>query len=109
MISQVFVGDVFVCAGQSTKMELPMREVTVCYPRNLNRVDVKVFIYKVMENPEFQETLQEHREEPADRGRNLEEASAMSYFLGKYLYGKEKFSIWNFESEPWGNPGRGMD
>ena len=95
VISQAFVGDVFVCAGQSN-MELPMRRVAVRYPEEFEQGGCEgVHIYKVMENPEFQETLQEHREAAWHTcGKEyLEEASAMSYFLGKYLYGKRKVPI----------------
>ena len=95
VISQVFVGDVFVCAGQSN-MELPMRRVAVRYPEEFEQGGCEgVHIYKVIESPEFQQTLQEHREAAWHTcGREyLEEASAMSYFLGKYLYGKRKVPI----------------
>lgn len=94
-VYQVFVGDVFVCAGQSN-MELPMRRVAVRYPEEFENGGCEgVHIYKVMENPEFQQTLQKHRKAAWHTcGKEyLEEASAMSYFLGKYLYEKRRVPI----------------
>lgn len=95
IVYSVFVGDVFVCAGQSN-MELPMRRVAVRYPEEFEQGGCEgVHIYKVIENPEFQHTLEEHKE--ADWytcvKEQLPEASAMSYFLGKYLYEKRKVPI----------------
>lgn len=93
--SQVFVGDVFVCAGQSN-MELPMRRVAVRYPEEFENGGCEgVHIFKVMENPEFQKSLKEHKEASwhTCRREYLEEASAMSYFLGKYLHKKRKVPI----------------
>lgn len=92
-ISHVFVGEVLVCAGQSN-MELPMRRVAVRYPEEFQAGGCEqVHIYKVMERPEFQEPLEEHEEAYwyACTEENLEEASAVSYFLGKFLY--EKYEV----------------
>lgn len=94
-VYQVFVGDVFVCAGQSN-MELPMRRVAVRYPEEFtNGGCEEVHIYKVMENPEFQRPLEEHKEAVwySCGKEQLGEASAMSYFLGKYLYERRKVPI----------------
>lgn len=92
-ISHVFVGEVLVCAGQSN-MELPMRRVAVRYPEEFQAGGCEqVHIYKVMEHPEFQEPLEEHEEAYwySCSKENLEEASAVSYFLGKFLY--EKYEV----------------
>jgi len=107
----VYVGDVFVCAGQSN-MELPMRRVRERYPEEfLNAAYLSddwkeacgktgkatadqrektlpcVHVYKVQEDYDFKQEAAEHKN--AQWGicasDQLAEVSAFSYFLGKEL------------------------
>ena len=91
----VFVGEVLVCAGQSN-MELPMRRVEVRYPEEFQAGGCsQVHIFKVTECPEFQKPLEEHVKSCwyACTKENLGQASAVSYFLGKYLYEKYRVPV----------------
>ncbi|MCD7884940.1 MAG: hypothetical protein LUI87_14735, partial [Lachnospiraceae bacterium] len=87
----VWVGDVFVCAGQSN-MELPMRRVREKYPEEfLNGGRDRVHVYKVQEAYNFKREASEH----ADASWNppFAETSAFSWFLGKELSQKEEVPI----------------
>lgn len=89
-IREVYVGDVFVCSGQSN-MELPMRRVKVKYPEEYqNGGCAGVHLYKVKECVEFSFPLEDHKEAGWSKctGENLAEISAFSYFFGKYLHEK---------------------
>ncbi|MCD7832650.1 MAG: sialate O-acetylesterase [Lachnospiraceae bacterium] len=103
----VYVGDVFVCGGQSN-MELPMRRVRERYPeefldtaifslqqrpsQSAPGIDIagglpRVHVYKVQEDYDFKQEAAEHKN--AQWGicspDQLAEVSAFSYFLGKEL------------------------
>ena len=94
-LSEVYVGDVFVCAGQSN-MELPMQRVRERFPEEFQTGGCEeVHLYKVKECMEFSEELENHKQAEwmACVKENLEEVSAISYFLGKYLYEKHKIPI----------------
>lgn len=87
-VEQVFVGEVFVCGGQSN-MELPMRRVKERFPEELSgRGEPEVHLYKVEEKYDFTSPLENHVN--ADwmtcLPENLMQISAVSYFLGKYLH-----------------------
>lgn len=93
--SPVYVGEVFVCAGQSN-MELPMRRVWERFPEEFSGQGVQdVHLYKVMEHYDFTNPLEDHlsAEWRNCRRENLEEVSAVSYFLGKYLYESRKVPV----------------
>lgn len=93
--SPVYVGEVFVCAGQSN-MELPMRRVWERFPEEFSGQGAQdVHLYKVMEHYDFANPRKNHlkAEWMSCRRENLEEISAVSYFLGKYLYKNKNVPI----------------
>lgn len=86
-VRDVYVGDVFVCGGQSN-MELPMRRVRERFPEEFwNGGAPDVHLYKVQECYDFHAPLSDHVK--ADwcvcSGEKLSEISAFSYFLGKEM------------------------
>ena len=61
-LKEVYVGEVFVCSGQSN-MELPMERVKDQYPEELNRPERPyIRLYKVKEHYDFDGPLDDHRE-----------------------------------------------
>lgn len=83
----LYVGEVFVCAGQSN-MELPMRRVRERYPEEFENGGAPfVHLYKVAERYEFAAPLSDHEqaEWTVCVPERLEEISALSYFVGKQL------------------------
>lgn len=82
--AQAYVGDVFVCAGQSN-MELPIARVREMFPQETGCGQVRC--YKVEECPEFERPLTEHINAgwKVCIGKDLEEASAFGYFFGKEI------------------------
>lgn len=95
VVSPVYVGEVFVCAGQSN-MELPMRRVRERFPEEFQQGGCEgVHLYKVTECTEFAAPLWDH----TDAGwkvcveENLADVSAVSYFLGKEIYGCRKVPV----------------
>ncbi|MCD7955437.1 MAG: sialate O-acetylesterase [Lachnospiraceae bacterium] len=87
----VWVGDVFVCAGQSN-MELPMRRVREKYPEEfINGGSDHVHVYKVKEAYDFKQEASEH--ENACWNPDFAETPAFSYFLGKELSQAERVPI----------------
>ncbi|MDR1550467.1 MAG: sialate O-acetylesterase [Hungatella sp.] len=86
-LEDIYVGDVFVCSGQSN-MELPMNRVTDRYPEEFVRPnEPRIRLYKVKEHYEFCGPLSSH----VDAGWNgcskdtISEFSAVSYFFGRFL------------------------
>ncbi|MDD3277290.1 MAG: sialate O-acetylesterase [Lachnospiraceae bacterium] len=86
-IEPVYVGEVYVCGGQSN-MELPMCRVRERYSEEFCHGGApQVHLYKVKEHYEFHAPLTDHREaawNPCTADK-LEEISAFSYFFGKKL------------------------
>lgn len=87
LVQDVYVGDVFVCAGQSN-MELPMSRVRMRFPeefRNGGAPDVR--LYKVTEQYDFDFPQEDHAAAgwTACTSEHLREISALSYFIGKQL------------------------
>ena len=92
-VTPVYVGDVFVCAGQSN-MELPMNRVQERYPEEFAKGGCPgIFVYKAVEDAEFTAPLEDHREGAwhTCMGEELQDVSAFSYFFGKFV--KEKYKI----------------
>lgn len=87
-VREVYVGDVFVCGGQSN-MELPMRRVRVRFPEEfcVDGAPFILHIYKVTEHYDFDAPLTDHVQASwqAAVRENLEELSAFSYFFGKEI------------------------
>jgi sialate O-acetylesterase len=86
-VQQVYVGDVFVCGGQSN-MELQMRRVRERFPEEFwNGGAADVHLYKVQEYYDFRAPLEDHVTAgwTVCTAENLSEISAFSYFLGKEL------------------------
>lgn len=87
-VREVYVGDVFVCGGQSN-MELPMRRVRVRFPEEFcaGGAPFILHIYKVTEHYDFDAPLTDHVQASwqAAVRENLEELSAFSYFFGKEI------------------------
>lgn len=110
-VEEVYVGDVFVCAGQSN-MELPVSRVREKFPDEAGCS--QVHHYKVEECPEFTEALKDHREAgwSVCEGEALEDASAFGYFFGKMMYEKEQVPVGIINiskggtpAEAWTSPG----
>lgn len=93
-ISEVWAGDVFICAGQSN-MELPMNRVAWKYPEEFEEGNPDVHIYKVIEQYEFERPLTDHK--TADWKscipQNLGVISAFSYFMGKEISKTKKIPV----------------
>jgi sialate O-acetylesterase len=61
-VTDVYLGEVFICSGQSN-MELPMNRVKDRYPMEFDKQrDPRFRLYKVKENYEFQAPLKDHLE-----------------------------------------------
>ncbi len=89
LVRRIYVGDVFVCGGQSN-MELPMRRVRERFPEEFWEGGCsEVHLYKVQEHFDFCEELTDHVDAGWSdcRAEHLSEISAFSYFLGKELAG----------------------
>jgi sialate O-acetylesterase len=86
-LQQVYVGEVFVCSGQSN-MELPMERVKDQYPEELTRPgEPNIRLYKVKEHFDFDGPLSDHRDASwsACSEETIRSFSAVSYFLGRFL------------------------
>ena len=86
-IGGIYVGDVYVCAGQSN-MELPMRRVRARFPEEYeNGGAPQVHLYKVEGKYDFSGPLKDHVRAGWQicTTDSLDEASAFSYFFGKYI------------------------
>lgn len=88
----VYIGDVFVCSGQSN-MELSVSRVREMFPDEAGCVNVHQ--YKVEECAEFTEPLKEHKSArwTVCTGKNLEETTALGYFFGKMISQKENVPV----------------
>lgn len=86
-LSEVYVGEVWVCSGQSN-MELPMQRVADRYPEEMAHPDGAVRMFLIGENYEFDEPLQEHMsgEWKAASPDSIPAFSASAYFFGKELH-----------------------
>lgn len=89
---EVYVGDVFVCSGQSN-MELPVGRVREMFPDEAGSLNVHQ--YKVEECAEFEKPLKEHKSAKwtVCTGKNLEETTALGYFFGKMISQKENVPV----------------
>ena len=95
VIKEVYVGDVFVCGGQSN-MELPMRRVREKYENEfVENGWSHIFVYKVSECLAFDQPLVNHTHGYWQQcsGEELEEVSAFSYFFAKFLNKDRKIPI----------------
>ncbi|MGN0295581.1 MAG: sialate O-acetylesterase [Lachnospiraceae bacterium] len=94
-LDEVYVGDVFVCSGQSN-MELPMSRVKERFPEEFLRGGCKeVHHYKVTECAEFDGALKDHRDArwTPCTGEYLSDVSAFAYFFGCMMQEKEQVPI----------------
>ena len=94
-LKEVYVGEVFVCSGQSN-MELPMERVKDQYPEELNRPERPyIRLYKVKEHYDFDGPLNDHREASwsACSPETIRSFSAVSYFFGRFLLEDKKVPI----------------
>ncbi len=89
--SKVWVGDVFVCAGQSN-MELPIQRVREMYPTEPGNPNVHE--YTAGAYASFEES-KDHEQGVwrACTGKIFEEVSALAYFYGNLLYERERVPI----------------
>jgi sialate O-acetylesterase len=86
-LQQVYVGEVFVCSGQSN-MELPMERLKDQYPEELCRPgEPNIRLYKVREHFDFDGPLLDHRDASwsACSEETIKNFSAVSYFFGRNL------------------------
>lgn len=90
VVKEVYVGDVFVCSGQSN-MELPITRVREMFPDEPG--NAMVHQYKVEECPVFTGALKEHKEAGWNEcvGMPLEETTALGYFFGDMIQKKSRF------------------
>lgn len=89
---QCYVGDVFLCSGQSN-MELPMDMVKIRFPEEFDHHDDLLRNYKIVPEVQFEKSLDDHVE-AAWCGCNdttIGEFSALAYFYGKEL--REKLNV----------------
>lgn len=87
-VREVFVGEVFVCSGQSN-MELPMARVRERFPEEFEKGgNPKVHEFKVMEHYDLHQPLSDHVQAQwrTCTGDILPVVSALVYFVGKKLY-----------------------
>lgn len=95
VLEGIYVGDVFVCAGQSN-MELPMSRVRERFPEESEQNGCSgVHYFKVQECAEFVHPRKEHETAMwmECTGDHLQEVSALSYFYGKILHEERKLPI----------------
>lgn len=105
-LKDIYVGDVWLCAGQSN-MELPIARVKDFYPEALkNCREPKIRVFTVPENVVFQGPA----EEPISgtwleaNEKNIEGFSAFSYFFAECLWKKEKVPIGIINASKGGSP-----
>lgn len=88
IISDVAVGDVFICSGQSN-MELPINRVMDRYPEEIAQCsNSAIRTFKITENAEFHGPLKDHKsgEWTAVTQDTFPEFSATAYFFAKHMY-----------------------
>lgn len=92
VIKEVYVGDVFVCSGQSN-MELPITRVREMFPDEPG--NAMVHQYKVEECPVFTGELNDHKAAAWNQcvGMPLEETTALGYFFGDMIQKKEQVPV----------------
>ncbi len=93
-VTDVYVGEVYVCAGQSN-MELPMQRVRVRYPEEYKTGAPLVHEYKVTETYDFHAPLRDHEQASwrACTPENLDPVSAFSYFFGKRMQEEKQVPV----------------
>ena len=87
-VSDILVGDVWVCSGQSN-MELPMERVKDRYPEEIKTCEnFAIRTFKIMENPEFDAPLKEHvtGEWKQVKADTILQFSATAYFFARKMY-----------------------
>ena len=92
VVKEVYVGDVFICSGQSN-MELPITRVREMFPDEPGNCIVHQ--YKVEECPTFTGELEEHKEAAWNVcvGEPLETTTALGYFFGDMIQKKEQVPV----------------
>lgn len=85
-VSDVYVGEVWVCSGQSN-MELPVRRVMDRYPEEINRKNQYVRMFKAEERYDFRRPLDNYAvgEWKERTPENILDFSAAACFFGQYL------------------------
>lgn len=87
-ITDILVGDVWICAGQSN-MELPMERVKDRYPEEIQKCDAPfIRTFKVAEHADFHGPLREHLsgEWKAAGKDTVLQFSAAAYFFAKHYH-----------------------
>ncbi|MCI1901636.1 MAG: sialate O-acetylesterase [Bifidobacteriaceae bacterium] len=86
LIHQCYVGDVFLCSGQSN-MELPMDMVKIRFPEEFDHCDDLLRNYKIVPEVQFEQSLDDHVEASwcGCNNTTIGDFSALAYFYGKEL------------------------
>lgn len=95
ILKNVYVGEVWVCAGQSN-MELPIRRVADQYPEALSpKEEDNIYLFKVPEQAEFQVPCEDTAggvwQKP--NAENIAEMSSISFFLAELMHRDKKIPI----------------
>lgn len=94
IVSDVYVGEVWVCSGQSN-MELPMQRVKDRYPEEMDRSNQYVRMFKVAERYDFEMPQKDYTsgEWKERTPENISEFSAAACFFGQYLQEDRKVPV----------------